>query len=169
MFDKEIIKLNEDLNEELSNSEAIDLATTFLLEKKEASATKACKLYNYLNYENENIDKEIERLQILKKANDKKINSIKNYVFLCSEELGYKNFDTFKVSTRKSKSVEIDEVRFEDIPQEFIRTTTIKNFDKTKIKEYLESPAIINQETGEVIPNKLNWARIVEKTNITIK
>ena len=167
MFEKDIIKLNEELDNNNNDIENID--TLFLLEKKEQSAIKSCKLISYLQYENDNIDKEIERLQALKTRNDKKIQSVKNYVYYCSKELGTKTFGNYTVQTRTTKAVEVDPVDIEKVPSEFVNIREVKTISKTKIKDYLEAPAFINQETGEMVPNHLDFARIIENKNIIIK
>ena len=168
MYEKDILKLNDELVLNDKN-EIENINDVFLFEKKEQSAVKSCKLISYLQYENDNIDKEIERLQALKTRNDKKIQSVKNYVYYCSKELGTKSFGNYTVQTRTTKAVEVDSVDIEKVPSEFVNVREVKTISKTKIKEYLEQPVFINQETGEMVENQLPWARIVENKSIVIK
>lgn len=168
--DYEISKLNNDIKvQDNGEIELQDIENAFMLYNKVESGEKACKLIKYLEYSNDNIDSEIKRLQDLKFDNNKKIEKVKTYVNNVVNTTGYKNFNLFRVETRRSEAIEVDKVDIDKIDEQFLNIKEVKTISKEKIKEYLKSPAMINQETGEVIPNQLNWARIVENINISIK
>lgn len=140
-----------------------------LLGEKKESGEKACKLINYITYNNDMIDAEIKRLQDLKKSNSNKIESVKKYLLNIMNIFNLKDLGLYKLSTRKSTSIEIDDIPVDNIPVEFINEKVVKTISKEKIKEFLNSPEMINQETGEVIPNTLDWARLKENVNLVIK
>ena len=91
-----------------------------------------------LEAENITIDEEMARLQRIEKRNDKLIDRLKESMKFALEVFGEsKKVDTFTLSLRKSKSVEILDA--EIIPESYktIRPTTIIN--KTEIKKAIES------------------------------
>ena len=87
----------------------------------------------------ESIDKEIKRLQELKKIGEKKQDSFKNYIKMCMEKMGVKKIETSNgnISLRKTpESVElIDE---EIIPEKFKTTIQLEKISKTDIKKALQ-------------------------------
>jgi len=93
----------------------------------------------------ESIDKEIKRLQELKKIGEKKQDSFKNYIKMCMEKMGVKKIETSNgnISLRKTpESVElIDE---EIIPEKFKTTVQLEKISKTDIKKALQE--------GEEVP-----------------
>lgn len=93
----------------------------------------------------ESIDKEIKRLQELKKIGEKKQDSFKNYIKMCMEKMGVKKVETSNgnISLRKTpESVElIDE---EIIPEKFKTTIQLEKISKTDIKKALQE--------GEEVP-----------------
>ena len=93
----------------------------------------------------ESIDKEIKRLQELKKTGEKKQDSFKNYIKMCMEKMGVKKIETSNgnISLRKTpESVElIDE---EIIPEKFKTTVQLEKISKTDIKKALQE--------GEEVP-----------------
>ena len=93
----------------------------------------------------ESIDKEIKRLQELKKIGEKKQDSFKNYIKMCMEKMGVKKIETSNgnISLRKTpESVElIDE---EIIPEKFKTTIQLEKISKTDIKKALKE--------GEEVP-----------------
>lgn len=86
----------------------------------------------------ESIDKEIKRLQELKKIGEKKQDSFKNYIKMCMEKMGIKKIETSNgnISLRKTpESVElIDE---EIIPERFKTIVQVEKISKTDIKKAL--------------------------------
>lgn len=93
----------------------------------------------------ESIDKEIKRLQEMKKIGEKKQDSFKNYIKMCMEKMGVKKIETpnGNISLRKTpESVElIDE---EIIPEKFKTTIQLEKISKTDIKKALQE--------GEEVP-----------------
>lgn len=172
MYDKEVIDLADKFEDtEIVSNEEKDFEPDeyeFHI-SYEVSGDKACKLVNYLDYQIDNIDKEIKRLAELKKSYNNKVNNVKNYILFLIKEKGIKNFGLNKVSLRHSKEVKINEnVNIEDIPEQFLNIETKKTISKTKIKDYLND-GFIDNETGECFQNTLNFAYIAEKENVIIK
>ena len=87
----------------------------------------------------ESIDKEIKRLQEMKKIGEKKQDSFKNYIKMCMEKMGVKKIETpnGNISLRKTpESVElIDE---EIIPEKFKTIVQVEKISKTDIKKALQ-------------------------------
>lgn len=106
----------------------------------------------------ESIDKEIKRLQELKKIGEKKQDSFKNYIKMCMEKMGVKKIETSNgnISLRKTpESVElIDE---EIIPEKFKTTVQLEKISKTDIKKALQE--------GEEVPG----ATLKRRMSINIK
>ena len=106
----------------------------------------------------ESIDKEIKRLQELKKIGKKKQDSFKNYIKMCMEKMGVKKIETSNgnISLRKTpESVElIDE---EIIPEKFKTTVQLEKISKTDIKKALQE--------GEEVPG----ATLKRRMSINIK
>ena len=90
-----------------------------------------------LESDNVTISHELERLQRIEKRNDKLIDRLKESMKMALEIFGEsKKIDTFTLSLRKSKSVEIiDETA---IPQEFKNVKTVETINKTEIKKAIE-------------------------------
>lgn len=159
---------NEIENLENENKE-FDYNEYFLFVKPLESGEKTCNFIAFLEYRNNNIDDEIKRLQELKKKNNKKIDNAKKYLLYLNENKGLNRFINRSISIRNTTAVEVDNVDIDKIPEKFVNVKEVKTISKEKIKEYLNSPALVDQETGEVIPNKLDWARITTHQNINIK
>lgn len=96
----------------------------------------------------ESIDKEIKRLQEMKKIGEKKQDSFKNYIKMCMEKMGVKKIETpnGNISLRKTpESVElIDE---EIIPEKFKTIVQVEKISKTDIKKALQE--------GEEVPGAI--------------
>ena len=105
---------------------------------------------------NARIDEEVKRLQAIKKANDNLVLRLKNNLLNAVNMFG--NFDAgfLKLSTRKSKSVEVN-IDTNDLPKEFKSIKVTESPDKTAIKKAIES----GQE--------IEGCRIVENINLAIK
>ena len=102
------------------------------------------------------IDEEIARLQGIKKRNEKLVDRLKESMKFALETFGEsKKVDTFTLSLRKSKSVEI--LDMELLPATYITSKTTISADKKAIKEAIES--------GLSIPG----ATIKENHNLQIK
>lgn len=171
MYNYEEFKDNEKLDELEDEQGNFDLQSFFLLEPAINKGEKCCNLVAFLDFQNEGIDNEIKRLQEVKKRNEKKIKNVKDYlIYLSSTNNNIKNFGTRRIVIRNTEAIEVDkDINIEEIPEQFLNIKTIKEISKTKIKDYLNSPAYIDQETGEVIPNNLAFARKVYNQSLTIK
>ena len=97
------------------------------------------------------LDKEIARLNSLKKTHERKKDSLKKYVCfnLISDWIMKMDTDLFRFSFRNSQSVEvIDE---ESIPQEYIKEKVTTSIDKVAIKKAIKEwkdvqGAVINEK-----------------------
>lgn len=149
---KEMIAM-EELWEMAIDEETGEIKDSALLEElqqgiettlKEKSAD-IVKYYKNRDSLIESIDKEIKRLQELKKIGEKKQDSFKNYIKMCMEKMGVKKIETSNgnISLRKTpESVElIDE---EIIPEKFKTTIQLEKISKTDIKKALQE--------GEEVP-----------------
>ncbi len=149
---KEMIAM-EELWEMAIDEETGEIKDSALLEElqqgiettlKEKSAD-IVKYYKNRDSLIESIDKEIKRLQELKKIGEKKQDSFKNYIKMCMEKMGVKKIETSNgnISLRKTpESVElIDE---EIIPEKFKTTVQLEKISKTDIKKALQE--------GEEVP-----------------
>ena len=91
-----------------------------------------------LEADNITIDEELNRLERIKKRNDKLIDklkeSMKNALIIFGDS---QKVDTFTLSLRKSKSVEIVDV--DSIPAEYRTIKTTETINKTEIKKAIES------------------------------
>ena len=105
---------------------------------------------------NARIDEEIKRLQAIKKANDNLVLRLKNNLLNAVNMFGNFEAGFLKLSTRKSKSVEVN-IDTNDLPKEFKSIKVTEAPDKTAIKKAIES----GQE--------VEGCRIVENINLAIK
>ena len=105
---------------------------------------------------NARIDEEIKRLQAIKKANDNLVLRLKNNLLNAVNMFGPFDAGFLKLSTRKSKSVEVT-IDTNDLPKEFKSIKVTEAPDKTAIKKAIES----GQE--------IEGCRIVENINLAIK
>ena len=105
---------------------------------------------------NARIDEEIKRLQAIKKANDNLVLRLKNNLLNAVNMFGNFEAGFLKLSTRKSKSVEVT-IDTNDLPKEFKSIKVTEAPDKTAIKKAIES----GQE--------IEGCRIVENINLAIK
>ena len=90
-----------------------------------------------LESDNVTISHELERLQRIEKRNDKLIDRLKESMKMALEIFGEsKKIDTFTLSLRKSKSVEI--IDAELIPEAYRVVKTTETINKTEIKKAIE-------------------------------
>lgn len=145
----------DDLNEE----EAKELCTILAQELTEKSANIIYHIRNSeLNIEA--VDKEIARLQEIKKTATSRLDKFKSYVELNMTQLGIQEINTpvGKMSFRKlPASVEI--VNEDLIPTEYIRTKTETSVDKKAILETF-------RENGEIV---YGTRIITDKVKLNIK
>ena len=84
------------------------------------------------------------RIALLKTQTHNKIESLKRWLCYALGNESYKG-DTFKVSVRKSESVELDpELDLDELPEEFVVTTFEERADKAKLKKAIKEGAVIN-------------------------
>jgi len=109
-----------------------------------------------LEADNVTINEELNRLERIEKRNNKMIDRLKENMKFALEIFGEsQKVDTFTLSLRKSKSVEI--IDSELIPQQFKTVKTTETINKTEIKKAIES--------GEIV----SGATIKENQNLQIK
>jgi nucleotidyltransferase/DNA polymerase involved in DNA repair len=102
--------------------------------------------------ENNTINAEIERLQRIEKRNDKLIDRLKESMKFALETFGEsKKVDTFTLSLRSSKQVEVYDMELLDA--EYITTKTTATANKKAIKEAIESGVMV---TGATIKENHN-------------
>ena len=109
-----------------------------------------------LEADNITINEEMNRLERIEKRNNKMIERLKENMKFALEIFGEsKKVDTFTLSLRKSKSVEI--IDADVIPESFRVIKTTETINKTEIKKAIES--------GVTVPG----ATIKENNNLQIK
>ena len=109
-----------------------------------------------LEADNITITEELNRLERIEKRNDKLIDRLKENMKFALEIFGEsQKVDTFTLSLRKSKSVEILDA--DVIPESFRVIKTTETINKTEIKKAIES--------GLTVPG----ATIKENNNLQIK
>ena len=107
-------------------------------ENFEAKARGYIWMIKKLEAENNTVNEEMERLQAIKKRNDKLVDRLKESMKIALETFGEsKKVDTFTLSLRKSKSVEI--IDAEIIPADYRITKITEMINKTEIKKAIES------------------------------
>lgn len=171
MYNEENYRNYNELDNVENEDGSYDLETFLFLEPVMNKGEKCCNLVAFLDFQNDGIDAEIKRLQELKKRNIKKIESVKNYLLYLSESnSGLKMFGTRKITIRHTKAVEIkNDIDMSKVPEDFKTLKITEEIDKKKVREYLEQPLMVDQETGEVIPNHLDFAELKENTSVTVK
>ena len=104
---------------------------------------------------NELISNEIKRLQTLKKQNDNVLSRLKENLLNAVLMFGEYNVGTHKFTTRKSSSVEVEDVN--SLPKEFKVIKVTEQADKVALKKAI-------QEGQEI-----EGVSIVEHLNLAIK
>lgn len=183
---------------ELENNEGVlsedqEKLFDFTQEEFAAKAEEFCKIIKTLEGDNVVIDKEIARLTALKASKEALIERVEKSLAEALKLFGTKDpkkeiwrfeFSTFKISTRKSESVEIldeDEVPAEYKKAKLSGTITLDElnkikavvpevkgettFDKKAIKARLDELEAI-AETAEDVPT---WAQVNTKFGLTLK
>jgi len=88
------------------------------------------------------IDAEIKRLQALKKRNDRTLNSLKENLLNAVKTFGTYTIGFTTFGTRKSSSVEVEDVN--TLPSKYKVIKVTEQADKAKLKEALKSGEIID-------------------------
>ena len=82
-----------------------------------------------------NVDAEIKRLQAMKKANNKLIERLKDGLFLAQQSYGDIELGLTTITTRASKSVDVDDIN--SLPNEYKTIKIVETADKIAIKNAL--------------------------------
>jgi hypothetical protein len=101
------------------------------------------------------IDEEIKRLQALKKQKQGLVQRLKDNLLNAVNLFGEFTVGTITFGTRKSSSVEVEDVN--NLPSEFKKVKVTESADKTAIKKALKS--------GEDVPG----CQLIESVNLKIK
>lgn len=128
-----------------------------LVEKQTESIVQIenlCKFLNHLDNFTDVCKKEENRIKNKRKAAENRIESIKKYLTPYVESQGKIEAGLFKLSTRQSESVNIDE-SFND--QRFITIVQESKINKNDVKKAIKS--------GEIIEG----ARLIKSINLQIK
>jgi hypothetical protein len=116
LYDIMVIEREIEIRAEQNGGEISDEDFKNLIEYQTTSITKIenlCKYVRHLELFQEQAKEEIKRINELKKKAEKRVNSIKKYMTPYVMQKGSVDAGTFKLSTRKSKSV--------DLSDEFLR------------------------------------------------
>lgn len=146
---EQIAEMNEGEIPEEKLQELVQAQTESLVQIE-----KLCRYIKHLEHFGEIADAEIERIGNLKAQSQNRLKSIKRYLAPYVAARGKFDAGTFRLSIRRSASVEIDPDF--NVP-EFMREKVTVSPDKIKIKEFISS--------GGMVPG----ARIVESENLQIK
>lgn len=122
-----------------------------------SKAENVAQYIKELGYIAEDLKIEEQILSERRKSAERKAEYLKDYLSLCMDIVGQNKLETgkCKISFRRSEFVNITD--FDKLPEEYKRTKTIVEADKTAIKDALKTGA-------DVI-----GAELVEKQNIQIK
>ena len=149
LFNK-IDELDGELTPELEEALKINA------ENFESKARSYIWMIKKLEADNITINEEMNRLERIEKRNNKLIDRLKESMKMALEIFWEsKKIDTFTLSLRKSKSVEI--IDADVIPESFRVIKTSETINKTEIKKAIES--------GVTVPG----ATIKENNNLQIK
>lgn len=118
------------------------------------SIEKICRYIRHLENFVSACKTERERIYLLQKKAENRIESVKKYMAPFVKKRGKFDAGTFQLSTRKSMRVDVD-ADFSD--KEYVVSKIIESIDKSKLKSDLKSG------------KKIKGARLVEKENLQIK
>lgn len=129
------------MRDDVTESEMIELENQMSLndENFQEKALSYCQYITNLNQDTENIDKEIKRLQALKKPKQTLIDRLELNLSDAMKLIGKDKIDlvTFKLSFRKSSSISISDNA--EIPEIYLRAEIVKTPDKKALKEAIEA------------------------------
>lgn len=129
-------------------------AINSLEQEKESKIESIGLLIKNLKAEADAIASEVKSLQARKQQKDKQIEWWKNYL---SINLNGEKFETSKVSLSFRKSVAVNVIDEQAIPNEYITQEIVSKVNKTEIKKALKNGI------------EINGAELVENQNIQIK
>jgi len=161
LYQKEIYNVDKIITDFIENNPDIELNAKIiesLLGRVELdierTAVNVCKYIKSLENNINAYDEEKKRLEVNKKIDEKKIESLKQYIKPYILEKNIKQIGTFKTSVRKSQSVNIlDEYL---IPEDYKYYIEVCKIDKKKLKADYKEKAVEGCE-------------IIIKENLTIK
>jgi hypothetical protein len=161
LYQKEIYNVDKIISDFIENNPDIELNAKIiesLLGRVELdierTAVNVCKYIKSLENNIKAYDEEKKRLEANKKIDEKKIQSLEQYIKPYILEKNIKQIGTFKTSIRKSQSINIlDEYL---IPEDYKYYTEVCKIDKNKLKAAYKEKAVEGCE-------------IIIKENLTIK
>jgi hypothetical protein len=142
----------EDFDEEMYQN-TLDLVKIELNNK----STSLIHVIKNIESDETMLDNEIKRLKAIKDRKSKNLESLKEYIKVCMEQMNLTKIETpiGNFSLRKSESVNI--IDSTKIPSEYVNVVIENKPDKVKIKEALKNKIVIE------------GAEIVNKNNLNIK
>jgi hypothetical protein len=106
-----------------------------------AQLEKFCKYIKHLEQFEKTAKEEIERIKALKEKSEKRRENLKKYMTPFIKTKGKMEVGTFKLSTRASERLELDEsISFDEYKKEKVTYT----IDKQKIKEDIKNGKKVN-------------------------
>ena len=143
---------DEDFDQEVYQN-TIDLIKTELNNK----STSLIHIIKNIESDETMLDNEIKRLKAIKDRKNKNVESLKEYIKVCMEQMGLNKIETplGNFSLRKSESVNI--IDSTKIPSEYVNVVIENKPDKVKIKEAIKNNIVIE------------GAEITSKNNLNIK
>lgn len=148
-----LLEVEED---ELAKENCIEMLE-FLKEELKNKSDSIFKYLRNLTLEKESVERELERLEKLKKAKDNKIKRLKDYMINIMIQLNEKKIETDIGSYGLRRSTKVDIIDEKLIPEDFIKIKTERSLDKIGIANYIK-------QYGEMA-----GARIVESYSLQIK
>jgi hypothetical protein len=135
----------------------IEAALVINQDQLQAKAGNYAKVITNIQSDSDSIDAEIKRLKAMKETKDRALNRLKDALREAMLVSGIDKIESslFKLSLRRSESVEVDVV--ESLSSEFINIKNVVTADKVAIKEAIKR--------GE----NITGARIIENFNLQIK
>lgn len=154
-IEQQYLELAEQL-EDGEFTEDLEQKLSITQEELQTKAVKYAYVIKDFEYDTEAIDKEIKRLQALKKSKTNALDRMKQAISDAMILFGIEKIETsiMKLSFRASKSTIVDESR---IPKKYLIKKVTYSPDKTAIKKDLESG------------KKIKGAELVTNKNLQIK
>ena len=129
----------DEIEDEDERNDAIQLVNNQMTEEIKNKAENIAKYNAHLDNQLDIVDKEIKRLQEVKKGIQANKDRFQKQVIYCMDLLNINSIETShgSLTLRKNQlSVELDdEITLDDISNDFIRIKTVKELDKNAIKD----------------------------------
>ena len=137
----------EVINNEGEITPELETALTINKEQLQSKAVDYCYVIKQLDYDCEQIDNEIARLNKLKKVRSNLTDRLKNTVSSAMQLFDVEKIETplIKLSFRNSESVEI--TNEQQLDSRFIVTKTVSTPDKKAIKDAIKSGVFVEGAT----------------------